>query len=500
MTRLPGVYPQIADNQLGMSAGIGADRRAIVGVCSAGEANQVYTLTNPSTATRLLGRGPLTDAVITQLSQGGGTVYAVPVAGSLAGQVTAAGTNADANVTLSGTAREALDVMVKITKAGAVGTAEFVYSLDGGDTFGPVTATSAEYALPGTPHRLVFAAGDYALGKIYRFDVSAPQASMTDVERALRVLLDSPRQFEYVHVAQPGDVALWTMLDVLAGEAEAQYRYPFFMAEAPAPTPGESADAWANRLLAMITPFVSNSKRVLIVASWGEVLTQDGLQQTRNWAAQFGARVSSSPVQENPGWVQRGRIPTVLVHAPFTEGDYGKASTYNNGHAQTLEAAGYTVAYTQAGLPGYYWVEGRMAVPAESDFSILPNRRVMDKAVTLARKALLPGVQETVDPADLQASLAHRLAKAQAPLNSMRMAGEISSGRVVIPPGQDVLSTRRLIVQVRVVPMGYTREIVMDIGFENPALLALPDASADTESGTSTATGLSGADSTEGGE
>ena len=187
-------------------------------------------------------------------------------------------------------------------------------------------------------------------------------------------------------------------------------------------------------------------------------------------------------MQENPGWIQRGNIRGVLTHAPFTSGTYGKSSTYNNGHAQALEAAGYTVAYTQPGLPGYYWVEGRMAVPPESDFSILPYRRVMDKAVTLVRRVLLPGVQETVDPVDLELSLSHRLAKAQAPLNGMRVAGEISSGRVVIPPGQDVLSTRRLIVQVRVIPLGYAREIVLDIGFENPALLVKPEM-ADVESG-----------------
>lgn len=487
MTRgLPGVFPDIKDGQLGMSAGYGAGRRAVIGVCSLGIPNQVYTLTNPSTVRSLLGRGALADAVMTELAQGGGVIYAVPTANSLPGVVTPVeGNPASPAVTVDGAAREALDLLVTVTKGGAVGTAEFVYSLDGGDTLSPAIATSSSYPIPGTSHALKFAAGNYVEGSAYRFGITAPTASMADIEAAFRVLLDGDRDFEFVHVAQPGDNALWTMLDVLAGEAETLYLYPYVIAEAPGPRANETVDEWQDRLLALIRTFSSSSKRVLIVATWGEVVDPNGLQQTRNWAPQFAARVASIPVQENPGWIQRGPIRGVLTTAPFTSGPYGKSSTYNNGHALTLEAAGYTVAYTQRGLKGFYWTEGRMAVPPESDFSILPNRRVMDKAVTLVRRVLLPGVQEVVDPADLEVSLAHRLAKAEAPLKAMKVAGEISSGRVVIPPGQDILSTRRIIVQVRIIPMGYSREIVLDIGFENPALLKVTgtEDARDTESG-----------------
>jgi hypothetical protein len=52
----------------------------------------------------------------------------------------------------------------------------------------------------------------------------------------------------------------------------------------------------------------------------------------------------------------------------------------------------------------------------------------------------------------------------------MQTNGEIARGRVVVPPGQDILASRTLRLQVRVVPLGYLREIVLDIGFENPFL------------------------------
>jgi hypothetical protein len=75
-----------------------------------------------------------------------------------------------------------------------------------------------------------------------------------------------------------------------------------------------------------------------------------------------------------------------------------------------------------------------------------------------------------VDPTDLNASLASLIARANTPLRVMQSLGEIARGRVVVPPGQDILASRTLLLQVRVVPLGYLREIILDIGFENPFL------------------------------
>ncbi|MEM5715332.1 DUF2586 family protein, partial [Bifidobacterium animalis] len=70
----------------------------------------------------------------------------------------------------------------------------------------------------------------------------------------------------------------------------------------------------------------------------------------------------------------------------------------------------------------------------------------------------------------LEASLASLIARANTPLRLMQAGGEIARGRVVVPPGQDILASQRLRLQVRIVPLGYLREIDMEIAFENPFL------------------------------
>lgn len=469
MTKLPGVYPTIRDGGLGIVAPSGDGQRVVLGVSSAGDQLTLVALTDVTAVAALLGVGPLADAVADQLTLGGGIVYAVRLPGSVAGGVVPAqGNPGNPALTLTGTPDRSLDVLVQITKAGAVGTAEFTYSLDGGDTVvGPIV-TAASYAVPGSTHTLNFAAGEYALGT-YRWAVTAPQASIADVQAGVRVALDSPALFEYLHVAQPMDNSGWAALDALMIEAEGGFRYVWAIAEAPGPNAGETVDQWVTRLEGLKASF--QSTHVQIVAPYGEVIDNlTGQIQVRSLGSRMGARLSSSPVQENPGWVQQGPVPGLVTIAPFTTGAFGKNTKWNNGHALRLEQAGYSVVHTLAGRAGWYWTDGRMAASPTSDYVSVTNRRVMNKGVTQVRQALLDFVQSDVDTTELDASLAHLVARATEPLRGMYAAGEIDTYRVVIPSGQNVLSTRRLIVQVRITPKGYLREISLDIGFANPFL------------------------------
>ena len=252
-------------------------------------------------------------------------------------------------------------------------------------------------------------------------------------------------------------------------EAENNFRYIFFLTETVPPE--DNADNWVNARLAEKASF--SSKRVVIVAAWAEVVdTLSGRLEVQSLASRIGARISRNPVHVSPAWVQQGPLSGVVVVAPFVFSTFGKQSLFNNAHALALDTAGFTTVYQLIGRDGIYVVEGRTAAAPTSDYKIVQNRRVMDKAVTQVRQTLLDFVQFHVEPTDLNASLAALVARANAPLRAMQARGEISRGRVVIPPGQNILSTQQLLVQVRIVPLGYLREITLDIGFENPFLAA----------------------------
>ena len=437
MAKLPGVYPDIQDGGLGAIADAAEGQRAIVGVSSRGPINTPLSFSDPTQVVTKLGYGPLSTALVDQLSQGGGTVIGVRTGSSIAGTITPDLNNPNEVVEASGAPLESLDLIVTISQDGAVGDAAFVYSLDGGDNFSIPYATAAVFEIPGTGVTLSFTSLDpYVLGSSYVFTVTAPEASVGDVQVAIRALLNTTMLFEYVHLAQPADNAVWAALDALALEAENRFRYLFFVAEAE--RPGADPDVWVQNLLAQKELF--SSKRVLICAAYAEVAdTITGQFRVQNLASRIGARLSRSRVSENPGWVQRGSLSGLIVAAPFKQSEFGKQPLYNNGHALTLDTAGFTAIYQLPNRDGYYVVDGRMAAEQTSDYKSVTNRRVMDKAVALVHNALVDHVQEGVDPVDLDVSLAALVADGEAPFAADGCATRHSRRQRAYPAGSRCL-------------------------------------------------------------
>ena len=65
----------------------------------------------------------------------------------------------------------------------------------------------------------------------------------------------------------------------------------------------------------------------------------------------------------------------------------------------------------------------------------------------------------------------------QVPLGVMVADGEIMGAQVVIPPGQNILSTGRLRARLRIIPVPIMREIEVEIGLDNPFATATSGAS-----------------------
>jgi hypothetical protein len=140
-----------------------------IGVALLGDVNTVITCPPGTTALRLLKGGPLCEAVSNQASRSGATVLAVNVPITTLGAVgafTQAGTGAGA---VSATPGPVDAILVKCTKAGAVGTAEFQFSVDGGAYGASVksSGTTWVYRVPGTFTELTFAPGSYRLNDVY---------------------------------------------------------------------------------------------------------------------------------------------------------------------------------------------------------------------------------------------------------------------------------------------------------------------------------------------
>ncbi|NJK43801.1 MAG: hypothetical protein HC933_05535 [Pleurocapsa sp. SU_196_0] len=380
MSNLPGTRTTTLDPNLGIVAPSADGARVVVGCSSLGAVNTVVTLSDPTTIPQKIGVGPGARGVADQLSLGGGVVHFVRTAGDILGTITPNPSNpSNPAITTSGSPLDRFEIIVKITTAGALGTSAFTYSLDGGDTvLGPI-ATAANVALPGTGIALNFAPGAYVVNDTYLFVTTAPKASVSSVQSAIRAAFAATNLlYEYIQVAQPTDSAFWAALAALRLEAESNHRFIDFLTETI--PPGDDPDAWVAALLADIATF--SAVGVHIVALWGEsVDTSSGRLEIQSAAARIGARISSNQVHVSPGWGKLGALAGFLTAAPFDivpqpVGSPRKVSKLNNGHALTLQNAGFITGFTVVGLGGYFLTRPNSAAAATSDFKFLMRSRI----------------------------------------------------------------------------------------------------------------------------
>jgi len=462
MPTLPDVNIDILDGGLGLVSSSATGVHAKVGVCSAGTANQIVGVSDPSKIKDLFGTGPLANALGDSFQAGSSVMYAVRAAGDIAGVTgtvtfTKTGTG---SMTVSGSPLDNYQVQVKIEDQGKINVASFRYSLDGGDNWSGKLTVQASYAIPDTGITLNFSEdavtpeNSFKTGDLYSFNTTAPKASVSSIQAAVQALLDSAYKFEFVHVVGEADAAVWTALASLATTAETKFRYIHFLAEAAGPGATDTVDDWVNARVTEAQSFAST--RVSVCAARAEVIDLlTGRQVDRNLAGIYAGWVSACKIQKSPGEVALGAVPGIVRLLP---------AGLNDAHILALDQARYVTFRQYIGEAGFYVTNGRMMAPETSDFRYVELRRAMDKACGQVRTAALRREHGEATEAGIEALEGDLTA----PLDIMIGAGEITDGRVIIPKDQDVIATSTLQIKVRIVPVPIMRWIEVEIGFENP--------------------------------
>lgn len=178
------VLEYLNDGISGISPGDVSGSVMVAGVCSLGTPGKAYLLGRSSDLPALLGSGPLVDRLRDMFSTAGqdSTVIAVPVAGLPGGYFSTlrhTGTGPDGTVT--GSQSQNADVIVEIVVGGALGTATYKLSTNGGTTFGTTTPTVAngQIAIATTGATLTLNAGTHVAGDRYMFAVRTPIGPVT---------------------------------------------------------------------------------------------------------------------------------------------------------------------------------------------------------------------------------------------------------------------------------------------------------------------------------
>jgi hypothetical protein len=179
-------------------------------------------------------------------------------------------------------------------------------------------------------------------------------------------------------------------------------------------------------------------------------------------------RLAAIPVQRNVGRVKDGPLNVTAIYI----GTETLAAA--EGDIATLHGKGFITFRRYVGRSGYYFTDDPTCALATDDYRSLARGRVIDKAIVLAYATF---VNEILDEVEIDANgrLATVVCKYyQSIIESavdaaMTSNAEISSFSATIDPEQDVLTTEQIVVDARIVPVGYAKEIIVKLGFSNPA-------------------------------
>lgn len=364
---------------------------------------------------------------------------------------------------------DAYKVIVELITGGALGTATFRYSLDGGGNFSEQITVpgSGQYVIADTGVWLTFTTTLVA-GDTYTFATTTAGFTNAEVTVALTALRALSDQWGFCHVVgtpstAANAAALGAVVDAQLAAAETEFRFVFGIIECP-------QDEGDTAIKAAFAAF--SSLRVSVgVGDFAHVSVISGRTTRRNAAWQAATRTAKVAVGTSIARVGDGALTQIST--------IGGVSLFRD-EAVTpgLHDARFTTLRTYRGRPGYYITMGNIMAPPGSDFSRIQNRRVMDEACRITRAAELPFLNDDVRVDATTGFIDERDAAAfEAIVNAQLTAGLVTPGDAVkatvkVDRTVNLLSTSEQPVEVRIIPKAYLETIKTKMGFSNPALQA----------------------------
>ncbi|NJM13971.1 MAG: hypothetical protein HC896_00050 [Bacteroidales bacterium] len=184
----------------------------------------------------------------------------------------------------------------------------------------------------------------------------------------------------------------------------------------------------------------------------------------------LGKRVSNQ-VHRNIGRVKDGALP---IASCLLDGHASPQKDVANYMAsvETLHNKGYITIRTYVGRTGYFFTDDPLACVA-GDYSNVANQAVIDKAFLITYNTYVNEINEDVEvttDGKLNPGVCKALQGNVETAIKNQMTGEISSVKAFVDESQNILTTQKIEVVLKIVPKGYSKEIVVKLGFDNPAI------------------------------
>lgn len=481
----PKINFTILSNGLGNSPLSPSNIVAVFGTSSAGTPNDPTLY--QSTAGKVVtdnGYGPGPELAANLVRSGLTVVFTkIPtnVAGAV-GAVTHAGTGTAA-MTITGTPFDAYEIEVLVTRAGTAGVDPepgFMISLDGGRTFSRETRMPSTLTYGGlaatTGLTFVFTSGTLVAGDTYEAVSTAPTWAAADVSAALESfrLIKQEASLRYVVGASAESDAV-----VIAAEHDTfldrkKFGRLFLEARDINVAGGETENQWMTSISNDYAPFVN--ERVVVGAGGARVTScVSGVNYRRNigWLAVL--RAGLVKVGRDVGAVEDGPL------VPFQQNNQGQPTTevyHDEGLNPGLNANRFMTVYSLNGLDGYFVSNANLMSTETSDFDLLQLGRVMDEACRVTN--LFFSLKLSTD-VRLDRKTGFILEKDARALESGNDSGIVNrliatgnasplSQYTTVARDDNIAVTKTLHVTVKILPLGYIKDVEATMTFTNPAL------------------------------
>jgi hypothetical protein len=473
------------DGALGVLPSSAGALLAVIGVATAGALNTPSTYGRAKDliaafSTAGVNPGPAVEAAAHYIERYGRPVVFTRVAGSVAGtmgviDVTGMTGTSVATIAASPVPNDDADVWVKFPTGGTIGVTGIVYqvSLDGGVNYGPKTAlgTASNLTVPaiGTL-QFNFAAGTIVANSILKARANAPTWNSADIGAGLDALTVWIGTWEILHVVGPLDATLFDALELKIQAMAALGKDHPWIGSFRMPSAAESEAAYKT---AFDTAFATKSTTYGVVCSGAidQISSVSGRKYRRPWAFTYAAREASVSHEVNTADVNLGALPGDIRDAN------GNVKHHDESANPGLDDSRSCVARTWDDFPGLFVNRPRLLSSDTSDFDILPKRRVMNEGKKALRAYLQRRLNKPirVDKTTgfiLEEDAAEIEAGANAVLrDTLLQKPKASDAFFVLSRTDNVLSTKTLTGECRIVPLAYPEQVNVDpIAFFNPAL------------------------------
>lgn len=475
----PSVSEQIINGTSGVNPAAANEGIVLfIGVAAGGStaAGQTSLLGRSSAPRAILGHGPLTERIEDYFGAGGQNTQAIAIplaatTGGACGAVTKTGTGAAAGAAaVKAPATKALcaaDVIVEILAGGNFGAATFRVSVDGGLSWSAEKKTVASGTLHDINYRAGVAetgvtiaftdaapgAGSFVAGDTYKFTISEPDVTASDMMAALNaaLLVYSP---EMIAIVGASGSAEWATVALLASDQWNAHKPVRIAMEYALPAAAQTLDQWVAAALADGLTFASDF--TAICAAFGGISAPDGTKKTRNALGVAMGFYSRLRVNESIGRYLDCPVAQVALPAGYT-----------NAHAQQLDTAGYIALMKHAGSKVPHFANGRLKSQDGSDFQYIEDGRTVDKAARICRIEMLKSLHMPASSTQVNKLVADM----NGGMGIMKRAvpPEIHNAIITVPPDQDVVNNG-LTVELTVVKYGNLRKLTVRLAqtFFNP--------------------------------